>query len=134
MSSNIRQIKKNIQEQKTLFDNISLTVYGSLILSIQACCPDLRTTEQEYIERFKKASLPYMNDKDFIKKTVTAFYNNESIYDDYVVGLPLCVCEGEKNTLFGIYIDGHVLPYRKDGFMPQTLYVEPKVINWEEED
>jgi len=133
--SKIRQIKKNIREQETLFDNISLTVYGSLILCVQACCPDLRTSEQEYIERFKKASLPYMNDPNFIKKTVTAFYNNESIYDDYVVGLPLCVCEGEKNTLFGIYVDGRVLPYRKDGFMPQTLCTaEPKVINWEEED
>lgn len=131
--SKIRQIKKNIQEQKTLFDNLSLTVYGSLILSIQACVPDLRTSELEYIERFKKASLPFMDDKDFIKKTVTAFYNNESIYDDYVVGLPLCVCESEKNTLFGIYVDGHVLPYRKDGFMPQTLYADPKPIKWEED-
>jgi hypothetical protein len=131
--SKIRTIKKSIQEQKMLFDNLSLTVYGSLILSIQALVPDLRTTEQEYIERFKKASLPFMDDKDFIKKTVTAFYNNESIYDDYVVGLPLCVCEGEKNTLFGIYVDGRVLPYRKDGFMPQTLYSEPKVINWDED-
>lgn len=133
MSNKTRTIKKNMKEQEILFDNISLTVYGSLILSIQACCPDLRTTELEYIERFKKASLPFMDDKDFIKKTVTAFYNNESIYDDYVVGLPLCVCEGEKNTLFGIYVDGRVLPYRKDGFVPQTLYAEPKVIDWEEE-
>lgn len=133
MSNKTRTIKKNMKEQEILFDNISLTVYGSLILAIQACCPDLRTTELEYIERFKKASLPFMDDKDFIKKTVTAFYNNESIYDDYVVGLPLCVCESEKNTLFGIYVDGRVLPYRKDGFMPQTLYAEPKPINWEED-
>lgn len=133
MSNATKKIKKSIKEEEQLFDNISLTVYGSLILSIQACCPDLRTTKQEYIERFKQARLPYMNDPEFIKKTVTAFYNNESIYDEYVVGLPLAVYEGEHNTLISIYLDGQTYPYRDDGFMPQTLSVEPKIINWSED-
>lgn len=138
MSNAVNKIKKDLekkkQEQATLFDNISLTVYGSLILSIQALVPGLRTTEEEFIERFKEIKLPYMNDPDFMKKTVDTFYQ-EGTYDDWVVGLPLAVFEGEKNTLFAIVYDDKVWPYRRDGFLPSTILKnEPKIIDWSKEN
>ena len=128
----IKQIKKSINQSKELFNNITNTVYGSLV---QSCLILLQKnwTEQQFINKMKKARFPYMEDKDFIRKTVEAV----GLEYDEVDGLPLCVVESDWNTLILPYIveEGQVIPMpiNRDGILPQTVLKARSyhVVDWD---
>lgn len=134
MSNKTKNIKNSIIEDKILYNNIINTVYGSFYLSCVILLQK-NITEQQVINLFKKAKLPYMEDKDFIKKCCTAL----GLEYDEVDGLPLCVVESDFNTLILPYIiddDGTLLPMpvSKEAILPQTV-LKAKVIHpieWEE--
>lgn len=134
---NTKEIKKNIKETEVLYQNLINTVYGSLILSV-LILTQKKYSKEAFNERMKKGKFPYMEDKDFIKKTLKAF--DESIdYENEVEGLPLCVVESDWNTLILPYIveDDQVIPMpiNRDGILPQTVLKAKSyhVIDWEEE-
>lgn len=118
---NVKQIKRNINERKYLIENTRNTIYGSLV---QSCVILLQKnwTDDEYLERMQKGQFPYMEDPDFIKKTV------EAVGLDYeeVDGLPLCVVESDFNTLILPYVvdeDGTTLPMpiNHEAILPATV-------------
>lgn len=117
---NVKQIKKNINERQYLVNNVRNTVYGSLVQSVVILLQK-GWTDDEYLEKMKNGQFPYMEDPDFIKKTV------EAVGIDYeeVEGLPLCVVESDFNTLILPYIeeDGTIMPMpiNHEAILPATV-------------
>ena len=95
MSNKVSKIAKEMKETEILRQNITNTVYGSLVQST-LILREIEWTDEEFVKRFKKAELPFIEDEDFIKKTIEAVGLK---YED-VEGLPLVFVESEKNTLF----------------------------------
>lgn len=133
---NVKKIKKNVTETEILYQNLINTVYGSLILSV-LILTQKKCSKEVFNTRMKKGKFPYMEDKDFIRKTLKAF--DESIdYENEVMGLPLCVVESDWNTLILPYIieDNLVIPMpiNRDGILPQTVLKMKSyhVVDWEE--
>ncbi len=134
---NVKKIKKNVTETEILYQNLINTVYGSLILSV-LILTQKKCSKEVFNARMKKGKFPYMEDKDFIRKTLKAF--DESIdYENEVMGLPLCVVESDWNTLILPYIieDNQVIPMpiNQDGILPQTVLKMKSyhIVDWEEE-
>ena len=136
MSNRTRRTKKEIKELKAFRHNCENTIYGSLISSIMAMTPSLRDDVYAYERKFRKICLPLVGDEDFIKKVVSAYWN-EDVYNDFVVGLPLALVESETNSIFMPYIekDGEkiLMPFREDGSYPASVgYGTTKYIDWSE--
>lgn len=139
MSNIIRHVKKSISDEEVLFEGFKNTIYGSLICSVNAL-NEPHLEDSEILKRAKKAHLPFVDDPDFIKKTVEAFGFD---YEKNVVGKPLATFSTPHNTLIAPYVwvtneDGDMeikaLSYERDGFRQRTLLNgEARVIDWEEE-
>lgn len=129
MSNRVKNIKKNITDNKVLYINLLNTVYGSLVQSVRIL-NQMPWSNEEYINRMKKGKFPYIGDKDFIKKTL------ETVGIDYedVKGLPICLVESDFNSLFLPYIeeDGekYPMPINEEAILPQTL-LKAKSINYD---
>lgn len=133
MSNKVSKIAKEMKETEILRQNITNTVYGSLVQST-LILREIDWTNEEFVKRFKKAQLPFIEDEDFIKKTVEAVGLK---YED-VEGLPLVFVESEKNTLFMPYYYNDdnelvVLPLNKEGVYPSTYYnaIDIHAIDWD---
>lgn len=133
MSNKVSKIAKEMKETEILRQNITNTVYGSLVQSV-LILREIDWTDEEFVKRFKKAQLPFIEDEDFIKKTVEAVGLK---YED-VEGLPLVFVESEKNTLFMPYYYNDdnelvVLPLNKEGVYPNTYYnaIDIHAIDWD---
>lgn len=130
---NVKQIKKNMNKNEQLFLDLSNTVYGSLILSC-LILNQKHINHVDFVNKIKSARFPFMEDKDFIKKTTEAFGLD---YENEVKGLPLCVCESDWNTLILPYIIEDntpiPMPINQDGILPQTVLKMKSfhIIDWE---
>lgn len=91
----VKQIKKSINKAAQLRDDIIATPYGSLVQSY-LILNGIEWTDGEFVKRFKAAELPFLDDTDFISKTL------ESVGLQYIdiVNKPLAICENENNTIF----------------------------------
>ena len=136
----VKQIKKQASKMGVLRDDIITTPYGSLV---QTCLilNSFRWTDGEFVRRFKKAELPYMDDPDFIEKTLSAVGLE---YKD-IIGKPVALVENEHNSIFcpfvfntdenevillSLYPDGKML-------MSQTKAQEKgtwKIVDWRKKE
>ena len=91
----VKQIKKSIDKTAQLRDDIIATPYGSLVQSY-LILNGIEWTDGEFVGKFKKAELPFLDDPDFMKKTLEEM---DLQYID-IVNKPLAVCENENNTIF----------------------------------
>lgn len=132
MKMNVKKIKENIKERKFLIENTRNTIYGSLVQSA-AILLQKNWSDDEYLNRMKKGKFPYIEDPDFIKKTV------EAVGIDYneIKGLPLCIVESDFNTLILPYVvedDCYIpMPINHEGILPSTVVHSKsiKVIDWD---
>lgn len=133
----VKQIKKNANKLKTLREDIIATPYGSLV---QTCLilNAFRWSDGEFVRRFKEAELPYMDDEDFIEKTLVAVGLE---YKD-IVGKPVALVSDEYNSIFCPFVfdmdedEVILMPLFSDGKMlrSQTKAQEKgtwKIIDWE---
>lgn len=141
MSNITKKIKKNINEEELLFDGFKNTIYGSLICSVNAL-NEPHISDNELLKRAKSAKFPFIEDPDFIKKTVEAVGFD---YEKNVVGKPLATFSTPQNTLIAPYVwvtdedtdemAIKALPYERNGFRQRTLINgEPKIIDWNSEE
>lgn len=133
----VKQIKKQASKMGVLRDDIIATPYGSLV---QSCLilNAFRWSDGEFVRRFKQAELPYMDDPDFIEKTLVAVGLE---YKD-IIGKPVALVSDEHNSIFCPFVfdtdedEVILLPLYSDGKMlrSQTKAQEKgtwKIINWE---
>lgn len=139
MSNVIHKVQKSIDEEKLLFEGFKNTIYGSLICSVNAL-NEPHLSDDELLKRAKSAHFPFIEDPDFIKKTVEAVGFD---YEEDVVGKPLAIFSTPQNTLIAPYVwvtdedtdemKIKALPYERDGFRQRTLINgEPKIIDWDD--
>lgn len=132
--------KRKTEDAHGEFVSLIHTVYGSLVQS-HLILNGIRWTEEELIAKFKKARLPFVDDPEFIRKTLGAVGLD---YED-LRGKPLAVCENELNTLFCPYLiteEGFALcPLERNGRLTLTQVRalsgdSYKIIDWDtiEED
>lgn len=96
---NSKRIKKNINQNHYLADQLVATPYGSLLRSYEIL-NGIKYDDAKFISKMKKAQFPFMDDPEFLAKTLIEFG-----YDiDNLKGKPLALIEGEYNTLFCPYL------------------------------
>lgn len=123
MSSKATKFKKNQKELDDFYKGIVNTIYGSFAKSVGICIPKYRKDKFAFIRMFEKASLPFIDDENFIEKCCDSFgYNYEEIKN-----LPLCVIESDFNTLILPYMtceDGQILPLplNQEGIYPNSYW------------
>lgn len=136
----VRQIKKRINDEDYLFNNLIATPYGSLIQTY-AILNGINMTNGEFIKKMKKGKFPFLEDENFIQKTLEAVgFDYDEIY-----GKPVVVCENEMNTVFCPFVFNKetnevvLLPLFKDGKMLHSQEIAQangtwKIIDWRDDE
>lgn len=86
---NKKQIKKNVNSMRETRFAYELTPYGSLVSSL-LLVTNQKWSDAKYVRLFNRATFPYLDDEDFVGKTLRA------------VGLRL---EDFKGETIGVYRD-----------------------------
>lgn len=131
---NTKGIKKRMSDLEWEARSIVATPYGSLVKTYQIL-NGIETTPGEFIKLFKKAQFPFLEDPEFIKKTL------EAVGYDYIniVNKPVATCENENNCIFCPFIVGEdeivLLPLFKDRsyFHSQEMAMANdsyKIVDW----
>lgn len=132
----VKQIKKSINKAAQLRDDIIATPYGSLVQSY-LILNGIEWTDGEFVKRFKAAEFPFLDDSDFISKTLEAVGLQ---YID-IVNKPLAVCENANNTIFCPFVfdttenEVILLPLFKDHRMLHSQEIAQangtwKIVDW----
>ena len=135
---NTKKIKKNMNDLEWEARSIVATPYGSLVKTYQIL-NGIDMEAGEFIKLFKKAEFPFLEDPDFIKKTL------EAVGYEYIniVNKPVATCENKNNCIFCPFIVGDdeivLLPLFKDRSylhsqemaMANDSY---KIIDWRESE
>jgi hypothetical protein len=136
----VKQIKKSIDETEQLRNDLIATPYGSLVQSY-LILNGIEWTDGEFVKRFKKAELPFLDDHDFMKKTLEEI----CLPMHEIIGKPLAVCENENNTIFCPFVfdtaenEVVLLPLFKDHRMLHSQEVAQangtwKIVDWRDID
>lgn len=132
----MNRIEKNVMEMANTRRNIVNTPYGSLVQTF-LILNGITWTDGEFVKKFKKAQLPFLEDEQFMQKTLSAVGLK---YED-LVGKPVLVCESNYNTIFSPFItnDGEIMPlplfadaqltYTQELAMDKDTW---HIIDWEE--
>ena len=91
----VKQIKKSIDKAAQLREDLIATPYGSLVQSY-LILNGIEWTDGEFVKKFKKAKLPFLDDKDFMQKTL----DQMDLPVIGIIGKPIAVCENTNNTIF----------------------------------
>lgn len=134
MANKTKKIKENIEDTNWMFEQLVATPYGSLIQT-HLILNGITWTNEEFVKRMKKADFPFMDDKEYIKKTL------ENVGLNYIdiVNKPVALCEGKFNTVFcpfvvaddeivllPLFSDRHYL-HTQEEVMANDTY---KIIDW----
>ena len=128
MSNCLKQIKKNVEKNNTLFNpEMYSNVLGSLIvthyiLHLLETGEKLDTNEinKRWKSLRKKGRIGdkvldfWLDDPDFIVKALDLFDMKPS-YGNF------CMVQSQFNTLFLPYINDEPMPIREDGFLPKSV-------------
>ena len=136
----VKQIKKAIDGMTQLRADIVATAYGSLVQS-HLILNGIEWTDGEFVEKFMKAKLPFLDDEEFIQKTLKAVGLQ---YID-IVNKPLAVCENANNTIFCPFVfdtaenEVVLLPLFKDNRMLHSQEIAQangtwKIVDWRDTD
>lgn len=136
----VRQIKRKINEEEYTFNNIVATPYGSLIQTY-LILNGITWTNGEFIKRMKKGKFPFLDDADFIQKTL------EAVGLEYIniVNKPVAMCENDMNTVFCPFIfdtsenEVVLLPLFPDHRMLHSQEIAQangtwKIVDWRDEE
>lgn len=132
----VKQINKSIDEMAQLRDDLIATPYGSLVQSY-LILNGIEWTDGEFVKRFKKAELPFLDDSDFMKKTLEEM----GLQHIDIVNKPLAVCENANNTIFCPFVfdtaenEVVLLPLFKDHRMLHSQEIAQangtwKIVDW----
>lgn len=132
----VKQIKKAIDGMAQLRADIVATAYGSLVQS-HLILNGIEWTDGEFVKRFMEAKLPFLDDEEFIQKTLKAVGLQ---YID-IVNKPLAVCENANNTIFCPFVfdtaenEVVLLPLFKDHRMLHSQEIAQangtwKIVDW----
>lgn len=136
----VKQINKSIDEMAQLRNDLIATPYGSLVQSY-LILNGIEWTDGEFVKRFKKAELPFLGYRDFMKKTLEEI----GLPMNGIIGKPLAVCENANNTIFCPFIfdtaenEVILLPLFKDHRMLHSQEIAPangtwKIVDWRDVD
>ena len=138
MSNAIKHVEENIDELQNEWNDCLNTIYGSLIASVNLLKGEEGLTDFELLARLKKAELPFIEDPDFMKKTVESVGFN---YEEDCKNKPLCVWTSTYNTIILPYIwsdeneEPIPVPVRRDAMLQRTAKTgEWKIVDWEEKN
>lgn len=134
----VKQIKRNISKLDYDVEQLIATPYGSLIQSY-LILNGIKWENAEFLKRMKKGKFPFLDDKQFIKKTL------EAVGLEYIniVNKPLALCESDYNSIFCPFViaDDEIvlLPLYRDQKVLKTQELcqsndSYKIINWQEYD
>ena len=136
----IKNIKKNINERKCIWNDFQNTIYGSIICTANALRED-HLSDDELLKRAEKAKFPLSDDPEVIEKTLEAVgFNKDALKDQHIAAFispynvliaPFIWVEDEETG--DMKISG--LTYRRDGLIPRTIehYTDVKIIDWGDE-
>ena len=136
----VKQIKKSIDETAQLRNDLIATPYGSLVQSY-LILNGIEWTDGEFVKKFKKAELPFIDDPDFMKKTLEEM--GLPMYQ--IIGKPLAVCENANNTIFCPFVfdtdenEVVLLPLFRDRRMLHSQEIAHangtwKIVDWRDND
>lgn len=111
-----RQIKKNIfRFPMDMYTNVvgSLVITHYILNKMNGNEIDVNAIKATWKHIVKKGMNFWMDDPDFIKKTL-ALFGMKPIYGKF------CMCVSATNVLFMPYIDETVLPINENGIYPAT--------------
>lgn len=101
--------------------NFYNTPYGSLIASV-AIIYNIPITDYQIYAKLQKAKLPFIDDIDFINKTLKEFgFDIKNPHS-------LAVLQTDNNLLFFPVYKDKVLPYQRDGSYPASFFQYPDKI------
>lgn len=130
---NVKQIKKNIRDSKSLRTNLRNTPYGSL-LECWNILTQKKLNDEQFIKIMVNGKFPYIDEENFIEKTCEAL----NIDFEEFKTLPICVVKSNYNTLFLPYIEenGQItpMPINEDCIYPNTFNHANsiEVLEWDE--
>jgi hypothetical protein len=136
MSNKVSKIKKEAKKLDDFLVRFYATPYGSLL---KTCIISLNLGWDRFkiYNRVKNAVLPFLDDDDFIEKTVKAF----GIDFEEVKKIPMVYVTSDltKNSLFMPFFRDEngemvVVPLNKDGSYPQTYMHATTIteVTWED--
>lgn len=142
MSKKIKRVVENIEELQQEYWDFLNSPYGSLIGTVNLLKGDDGLNDIAVLNRAKKAEFPFIEDPEFIKKTVEAVGFD---YEKDCKNKPIAVVTSEqtKNMLFLPFIWNEedeipvLLPIRRDGLLPRTARDEKakiRIIDWSTEN
>lgn len=136
------KIKKAVSEMQLEREQLIATPYGSLVQTY-LILNGIEWTDGEFVKKFKKAKFPFMEDKQFLRKTLEAV----GLSYDLIKNKPVALCENEFNTIFCPFIVGELeygqevvlLPLFKNRDLLRSQEIAMandtyKIIDWSEED
>lgn len=115
----LHKYRKTIKENTLRFPiDMYTNIVGSLVITAYILSenkPHIKDIKKQW-KSIKKKGLPcWLDDKDFIDKTL-ALFNLTAPYGYFAF------VQSRLNALFLPYIEGELLPIREDGVCPNTAY------------